>query len=108
MNDLVLKYGMPTLKTILKNGNKARYKQILEEFPATSGTLSRVLKALEEEGLIERIVDSNLRPPVSYYSVTERGREWIKEDTKTMALLVFDHKEIEDLIEKLRKLIEKK
>jgi len=80
MDDLIQKYGIQTLKAIMKRGNKARYSEILEDFPATSGTLSRVLKALEEEGLIERAVDPNSRPPISYYSVTKKGKKLIASD----------------------------
>ena len=101
---------MTTLKIILKKGNKARYSQILEEFPATSGTLSRVLKALEREKLIERLVDTNSRPPVSYYSVTKKGNMWIKEDVRDsyMALMELNPDEARKLLDELMKKIEQK
>lgn len=107
MEDLIQKYGLVILKIILKKGNKARYNQILKDFPATSGTLSRVLKALEQEGLIERFVDSHSRPPISYYSVTDKGIKLVKTDVSNsyMALIEFDPKEAENLLEELKKKI---
>ncbi len=108
MEDLIQKYGLATLKIILKKGNKARYNQILEDFPATSGTLSRVLKALEREGFIERFVDANSRPPVSYYSVTEKGLKVVASDVAETLTLYSplldeeDRKVVEDFIQRLK------
>ena len=108
LKGLIQKYGLVILKIILKKRNKARYTQILEDFPATSGTLSRALKALEQEGFIKRLVDSDARPPVSYYSITEKGYKLVRDDLSDsyMALMEFDPNEAEKLLEKLRKRLE--
>jgi len=104
LEDIIKKYGLITLKIILKKGNKARYTQILEDFPATSGTLSRVLRALETEGLIRRIVDQDFRPPISYYIVTEKGIDWIKRDIEEslLALLKYNPLKVNQILEKIK------
>ncbi|AIG99232.1 putative transcriptional regulator [Archaeoglobus fulgidus DSM 8774] len=106
---LIEKYGIAALKAILRRG-RARYNQILEDFPATAGTLSRVLKALESEGYITRVVDTNSRPPVSYYSITEKGKKEVRKEIETpfMALMEFDPDEARKLLEELKKIAEQK
>ena len=108
MYDLIQKYGVQTLKAIMKRKNKARYSEILEDFPATSGTLSRVLKSLEEAGLVRRFVDPNSRPPTPYYSVTEKGKKLVDKDFSEsfMALMEFDPEEAKKLLEELKKKLE--
>ncbi|WP_456329101.1 transcriptional regulator [Archaeoglobus sp.] len=103
MDPLIRKYGAVTLRIILKNGNRARYNQILEDFPATSGTLSRVLKVLEQEGFISREIDPNSRPPVAYYSVTDKGVKEVEKEMENhyMALMEFDPEEAEQLLNEL-------
>ena len=110
MNELVKKYGLATLKIILSKGNKVRYNQILKDFPATSGTLSRVLKVLEQEGLIERTVDVKARPPVSYYSVTKEGVQLIKKDIyeTVMALIEVKPTYAKEILEEYKEMIKKK
>lgn len=106
---LIEKYGIAALKAILRRG-RARYNQILEDFPATAGTLSRVLKALESEGYITRVVDTNSRPPASYYSITEKGKKEVRKEIETlfMALMEFDPDEARKLLEELKKIAEQK
>ena len=104
MEDIIKKYGLITLKIILKKGNKVRYTQILKDFPATSGTLSRILKALEDKGFIKRNVDSTSRPPVSYYTVTEKGMDWIEKDIEEslLALLKCNPSKVNEILSKIR------
>lgn len=110
MDDLIQKYGVQTLKAIMKRKNRARYSEILEDFPATSGTLSRVLKALEEKGLIKRIVDPDSRPPTSYYTLTEDGEKLVDEDISQsfMALMEFDLEKAQRLLDDLINQIKEK
>ncbi|WP_456370707.1 winged helix-turn-helix transcriptional regulator [Geoglobus sp.] len=105
MDELIRKYGVQTLKAIMKRKNRARYREILEDFPATSGTLSRVLRVLEENGYISREIDPNSRPPTAYYSVTENGKILVENDFKEsyMALVEFDLQEAKALLNDLKK-----
>jgi len=48
-----------------------RFNELQEASTADSTTLSRVLKELEEQDLVDRRLED--RPVATYYSVTERG-----------------------------------
>ena len=110
LEDIIKKYGLATLKIILKKGNRVRYMQILKDFPATSGTLSRTLKALEDKGLIKRSVDSTSRPPVSYYSVTEKGMDWVERDVEEslLALLKCSPSRANKILDKIKSAVNQK
>ncbi len=54
----------------LMNGEK-RFNQIKESTEASSRTLSRVLKELEKEQIVEKRVEKD--PIASYYKLTEKG-----------------------------------
>ena len=110
MDDIIKKYGLATLKIILKKGNRVRYTQILEDFPATSGTLSRILRALEDKGFIKRSVDSTSRPPVSYYTVTEKGMGWIEKDIEEslLALLKCNPSRANKILDKIKSAVNQK
>ncbi len=55
----------------LQNGEK-RFNELKRSTDASSRTLSRVLKDLKKDGIVEkRIEDGN--PVATYYSLTEKG-----------------------------------
>ncbi len=55
----------------LQNSEK-RFNELKRSTEASSRTLSRVLKDLEEENLVERRVEEQ-SPVATYYSLTEKG-----------------------------------
>ncbi len=65
-----------------KEGGKARFSEIVEDIGLSKATVSRNLKLLVEKGLIQRIVDkeSNEYPPPVYYQITDKGRQYLKEN----------------------------
>lgn len=50
-----------------------RFTELQETSTADSGTLSRVLRELEDRELVDRRLED--RPIATYYSLTERGEE---------------------------------
>jgi DNA-binding HxlR family transcriptional regulator len=65
----------PSIKIMLfiHEKGEVRYTE-LAELIASRGTLSKSLKELEEERLIERRVET-AKPIRSYYSLTEKGKK---------------------------------
>ena len=55
----------------LQNGEK-RFNELKRSTEASSRTLSRVLKDLEKDDIVEKRVE-NESPVASYYSLTEKG-----------------------------------
>lgn len=64
------KWRLVVLHCLLENGER-RFSELQEKTPADSATLSRVLKELEDRGLISRRLED--RPIATYYDVTEKG-----------------------------------
>ncbi|MEM3546512.1 MAG: winged helix-turn-helix transcriptional regulator [Candidatus Bathyarchaeia archaeon] len=64
----------PSVKVILflYDRGEARYADLLKLIPSR-GTLSIILKELDEEGLIKRRVVAS-KPIRTYYSLSEKGR----------------------------------
>ncbi len=79
------------LLTILERSSEPLYgyqiaKRIEGEWqqgaPVKQGTLYPVLRSMEENGLLSSEVEPSVSgPPRKYYSITERGREVLKEWT---------------------------
>ena len=65
----------PTLKviTFLNEKGEARYAE-LANYISSRGTLSLVLKELDQEALIQRRVVIS-KPIQAYYSLTDKGKE---------------------------------
>jgi len=60
-------------------GYKKRYSEIKKALPGiTPKVLSARLKELEKNKLIERIVDAKTMPIRSDYSLTERGKDFVR------------------------------
>lgn len=57
---------------ILQDGEK-RFNELEQETGGSSSTLSRVLKELEDAGVVNRRVED--RPLATYYSLSESGRQ---------------------------------
>ena len=66
---------LPTLKviTFLNEKDEARYAEITKLI-SSRGTLSLVLKELDQEALIQRRVVIS-KPIQTYYSLTDKGKE---------------------------------
>ena len=67
---------LPNTRVILHLSRKGevRYSAI-SKLITSRGTLSLVLRELEEEGLVHRRVVAESRPIQSHYSLTKKGRE---------------------------------
>ncbi len=55
-------------------GSEKRFNELKRSTEASSRTLSRVLKELVSEGLVEKRVEKE-SPIATYYSLTQKGRE---------------------------------
>ena len=96
-----------------------RYTELAKKTDLSPGGLSKVLQNLQKKGLIKREQKSDEYPPPVIYYLTEEGvnvaknlaRTTIKEkvvseiEDSYMALMEFDPKEAEKLLEELQKKI---
>lgn len=92
---------------ILSRGRK-RYNEIAEQIEMSPGGLTKLLKRLQDKGLIKRIQESTSYPPPVYYELTEEGKKALK--LADFTTLLFspvmseeDKKAVEELIDKLKK-----
>ena len=104
-----------TLKTISmceeegdKNGEKVKVSMISNKMHMNNTAVSRSLKALEADGLIERTVNTKDRR-VTYVSLTDKGHKKLDEAKKAeeASNAVFnqiDNSQMEQLIELLNKI----
>ena len=65
-----------------KVDGRARFSEIVEDVGLSKATVSRNLKLLVDKGLVQRVVDkeSNEYPPPVYYQITNKGRQYLKEN----------------------------
>ncbi|MFO7627759.1 MAG: transcriptional regulator [Candidatus Fermentibacteraceae bacterium] len=63
----------------------SRLKELLEE---TDGSLGAQLRKLEEEGFISVLKEFRQRKPVSWYSITENGRDELERHFEAMNRLL--------------------
>ncbi len=106
------------LLKLLRDGPQ-RYTELAKKTDLSPGGLSKVLQNLQKKGLIKREQKSDEYPPPVIYYLTEEGINVAKnlaritieekvvseiEDTY-MALMEFDPKEAEKLLEELKKKI---
>lgn len=91
---------------LLSEGRK-RYNEIAEKIKMSPGGLTRLLKRLQEKGLVKRIQESTSYPPPVYYELTKEGERVL--ELAEFTLILFspelseeDRKEIEALIRKLK------
>lgn len=105
-----------TLKTIGmceeegdKNGEKVKVSMISNKMHMNNTAVSRSLKALEADGLIERTVNTKDRR-VTYVSLTDKGHKKLdeakeaEEEFKDAVFNQIDEAQIEQLIELLNKI----
>jgi DNA-binding HxlR family transcriptional regulator len=62
------------LSTLLKNG-RTDFKTLKEELGVTDGNLASHLRVLEKEGLVRYRKRFKKRKPITYYELTEKGKE---------------------------------
>ncbi|AIG97388.1 putative transcriptional regulator [Archaeoglobus fulgidus DSM 8774] len=92
----------------LKNA-KARYTELAEEVRISPAGLTKVLKKLQKEGLVERMQDNSTYPPPVYYRITEKGRRVLKQNEAAelfMNLIEVDEKLADEIIEEFKKRLE--
>ncbi|AGK61305.1 putative transcriptional regulator [Archaeoglobus sulfaticallidus PM70-1] len=92
----------------LKNG-EMRYTELAEEVRISPAGLTKVLKKLQKEGLIERMQDNSAYPPPVYYRITEKGRRVLKQNEAAelfMNLIEVDERLADEIIEEFRRRLE--
>jgi len=91
----------------LKESRK-RYNEIAEKVKMSPGGLTKLLKRLQEKGLIKRIQENTSYPPPVYYELTDEGERVLKiSDFVTVlfspVMSEEDRKAVEELIERLKR-----
>ena len=96
------------LLRLLQEEGRIRYSDLLEKMKMSTSGLSKMLKRLQERGLIKRIQESTSYPPPVYYELTEEGEKVLRLTEFTTILFSpklseEDRKAVEELIQRLKK-----
>lgn len=92
----------------LKNG-KMRYTELAEKVKISPAGLTKLLRKLMNEGLVERMQDYSIYPSPVYYIITEKGRRVLKQNEAAelfMNIIERDEKLADEIIEEFRRKLE--
>ncbi len=76
--------------TLLLKNERLDFKTLREELGLTDGNLASHLRILEREGLVRYEKTFKGRKPITYYELTEEGRERFERYLRTLKELLKD------------------
>ncbi|RLI80195.1 hypothetical protein DRP04_08430 [Archaeoglobales archaeon] len=97
---------------LLKKKGRMRYSEIHRELEISQGGLTKLLNRLVEKGYLIRELEDDKYPPPVYYKINPEKEEELtplfrkEAEESYMALMEFNPKEAEKLLEELKKKIE--